>query len=228
VTTTRAKVPDIIESDELEKELVDLVTAENINVNGKEITTNGKTVTELEISVTNGQNLPQEVELQRILGRLLAKHVKLHLKDSTEFDNYKSVFVSKKTDGGVTKSNWVAFDFSSQEVTAPILYIGKKLTSKNGYPYGGFIFNKQDSEMIFELRDFIFHDTSAISVRLFKLEPGGQENIAESHVNVTPNANSLTHRMEVQQFYNAYGTGKFQFQVVSHDTIIAAKDFEAK
>ncbi|HEV8285498.1 MAG TPA: hypothetical protein VGQ09_14385 [Chitinophagaceae bacterium] len=42
----------------VEKELTSLVSSENINLDGKEITKNKKTISELEVSITNGHNIP--------------------------------------------------------------------------------------------------------------------------------------------------------------------------
>jgi len=227
-TTTRVKTPVINNMNQLRIELADLITAENINLNGKEITTNGKSVSELEVKVVNGRGLPSTDELRKALGRLLAKHVKLHLKDTSQFNNYKTTFASQQTKSGVTKSNWISYTYSSWELTAHLLEIGKKLTSANGYPLGGSTFDKHDSEIVFVLTNFTLADTSAISLRLCKNKGNDQDNIAESHLNINANTDYLLNTMNVQQFYETYGAGEFQFQVLTHDTVIAAKDFSLK
>ncbi len=227
-TTTKSKNPVIDNIDGLKTELTSIVTAEKINLTGKEITTNGKTKSQLEISITNGQNIPQEDDFRKLLSRQIAKHVKSHLKDSTEFDFFNVVFVAKQQNGVLTKNNSILYGFTAAEVNTPYLNVGKQLTSKNGAVFGGSVFTNKDSEIICVLTDYTFVDTSAVFLRLFKKVNGSEEKLGESHVTVNPEDNYLIHRMSASGFYDAYGDGKFIFQVCKHDTIIASRDFQVR
>jgi len=226
-TTTKIKDPVINDMNQLQKELVSLVIAENINLAGKEITKNNRATSELEISITNGQNIPKSDDERYFLGKLIAKMVKTHLRDSSQFDFYKVLFVSKGEDG-VTKHNWTDYKFNAQELAATDLIIGKRLNSENGYVNGGSIFTLEDSEVVCVIRDFTFIDTFDVTIRIYKLFEDNQEMMGESHVKDIPYDNYLCHRMNVKEFYNAYGPGKYKFEVLSQDTIIASKNFEFK
>jgi len=116
VTTTRTKDPVFNDINQVEQELRGLITAENINLNGKEITSNKKTTSELEVSITNGKNIPAGDDERKALGKSIATTIKNNLKDSREFDTYKVLFVTKTESGGLTKRNWVGNIFSSTEL----------------------------------------------------------------------------------------------------------------
>jgi hypothetical protein len=116
ITSTKTKDPVFTDMKKVQQELTGLVTAENINLDGKEITTNKKTRSELEISITNGQNIPTSEDDRKTLGKSIATVVKSNLKNPNEFDTYKVLFVTKVESEGVTKRNWVGNTFSSTEL----------------------------------------------------------------------------------------------------------------
>jgi hypothetical protein len=116
LTTTRMKDPIFIDSGKVEKELTSMVRAEHINLSGKEITSNGKTSTELEVAITNGTNVPKGDNERKSLEKSIAASVKNNLKDPNAYDKYTVLFVTKETSGAVTKRNWVGDAFSVKEL----------------------------------------------------------------------------------------------------------------
>lgn len=116
ITTTKTKDPVFTDFDRVQKELDSLVKAANINLNGKEITTNKKTTCELEVAITNGAGIPTSDDERRSLGKSIAASIKHNLKYPNEFDEYKVLFVTKVESGAVTKRNWVGDIFSSAEL----------------------------------------------------------------------------------------------------------------
>ena len=94
--------------------------------------------------------------------------------------------------------------------------------------FGGSVFTNKDSAIICVLTDYTFIDTSAVSLRLFKKVNGSEDKIGEVHVMVNSGNNYLIHRMNAHALNAAYGDGKFTFQVLTHDTIIASKDFQVR
>jgi hypothetical protein len=117
ITTTKTKNPAFSKStDALQSELNKLVSCENINLDGKEITTNGKSSSELEIDITNGQNIPADENQMNDLGRQIAIIIKSSLQDKNEYDTYKVLFVVKKGDGDVTQRTWKGKIFKSVEL----------------------------------------------------------------------------------------------------------------
>jgi hypothetical protein len=116
ITTTKIKDPVFNDNDKIEKELKSLVNPEHINLNGKEITTNKKTTSELEISIINGSNIPTTDEERTALEKSIAKCIKRNLKYPNEFDTYRVLFVSSVESGGVTTRTSTGDVFNSTEL----------------------------------------------------------------------------------------------------------------
>lgn len=116
ITTTKTKDPVFNDMDRVQNELGNIVKAENINLNGKEITANKNTTTELEVAITNGTNIPTSDEGRKALGRSIATSIKHNLKDPNEYEKYTILFVTKVESGVTTKRNWVGDVFSSAEL----------------------------------------------------------------------------------------------------------------
>jgi hypothetical protein len=116
ITTTKTKDPVFTDMSKVQNELVGLVKAENINLNGKEITTNKKTTSELEVAITNGTNIPTGDDERKALGKSIATYIKRNLKDPNEYDKYTVLFVTKIESSVATKRNWVGDVFNSTEL----------------------------------------------------------------------------------------------------------------
>jgi len=116
-TITKRKDPVFnIEISSVQTALNKIVICENINLAGKEITTDGKVTSELEVSIVNGQSIPTDEDQMKDLGKLIAWGLKKSLKDQNEYNKYIVLFVTKVTDGGVTKRNWKGNEFKSEEL----------------------------------------------------------------------------------------------------------------
>ena len=117
MTTTKTKNPVFSKSTEnLQVDLNKLVSCEDVNLNGKEITTNGKINTELEIDITNGKNLPTDENQMDALGKQIAAEIKETLQDKTEYQTYKVLFITKTESAGVTSRTWKGKIFKSEEL----------------------------------------------------------------------------------------------------------------
>ena len=82
-----------ITNEQLQKELNQLVSCENINLDGKETKTNGVINSELEIDIVNGKDIPADDDQMISLGKLIASDLKRSLKDQTQYNTYKVLFV---------------------------------------------------------------------------------------------------------------------------------------
>jgi len=212
----------------LNKELGTLLAAEGLNVIGKENTTNGKTSSALEITVTNPKNLPDDDELRRTLGKAIAKRIKFNLRDSSEYSTYTVAFVRKVVDGAITKSTSKSYEFDSEELSAPYINVGKKLTGEYGFVYGGSIFTSSDSVIISVLRDFRFPDSSDIKLRLLKVGTNYDELMNEDLIKLPPDVYVLKYTLKVEKIHKDYGTGKFRISALREGKLIASTDFEVK
>ena len=116
-TTTKTKNPVFSKStDSLQVDLNKLVSCEGVNLDGKEITTNGKINTELEIDITNGQNVPTDENQMNALAKQIAVEIKEALQDKTEYQTYKVLFITKTESAGVTSRTWKGKIFKSEEL----------------------------------------------------------------------------------------------------------------
>lgn len=228
ITTTKSKDPIIDNADQLKSELNHLLGTANVNLTGKEVTANDKSIAELEVRITDGGNIPVDEDLRRTLFRMIAKLIKSHLKDSSEFNSYTVSFLKKTESDIVTKRIWFGDKFSSEELAAPFINIGKKLTSNDAYVYGGVLFTNADSELICVLRDYTFVDTSDVTFKVYKGIQDNSEPVGEKSITIHPYENYVCQRVNIQPLYDSHGAGKYKLEFLSHDTVIAAKDFEIK
>jgi len=116
-TTTKTKNPTFSKStDSLQVDLNKLVSCQGINLDGKEITTNGKATTELEIDITNGQNIPADENQMTSLGKQIASEIKEALQDKAQYQTYKVLFITRTENAGVTSRTWKGKVFKSEEL----------------------------------------------------------------------------------------------------------------
>ena len=116
-TTTKTRKPVfIIDTNLVGKKLDSLIACENFNINGTEIITNKKSTSEIEISTINCRDVPQNNDEMAGLAATIASEIKKHLKDSTQYDTYKVLFIIKKTDGVVTKTNSKSYVFGAKDL----------------------------------------------------------------------------------------------------------------
>lgn len=116
-TTTRTKEPVFNKStDSIENELNALVACKGINLNGKETTDNGNVTSELEIQITNGQNIPTDDTQMIDLGKKIAIVIKKGLKNSSEFQTFRVLFITETDNSGITTKNWIGKTFKIEEL----------------------------------------------------------------------------------------------------------------
>lgn len=116
LTTTKTKTPVFRDAEKVKNDLTVLVKAENINLAGKEVSVNKRVTSELEVNVTNGQNIPTGSEERKALGRSIAITIKSNLQDPGEYDKYTVLFVTKQVSNGVTTRKWIGDVFNSKEL----------------------------------------------------------------------------------------------------------------
>ena len=116
-TITKSKSPLFgVQTDTLTVGLNKMVRCENINLDGREITTNGKAASELEVDIMNGKNIPADNDRMKALARTIAVYLKNALQDPREYDSYKVLFVTKTMTDGVTTRNWTGVAFKREEL----------------------------------------------------------------------------------------------------------------
>ena len=116
-TVTKSKDPAFSkENKTIQEDLKKIVTCQHINLTGKEVTSEGKTTSEIEISIINGKNIPNDNTQLRSLGKAIASDIKKSLKDQNEYSKYRVLFVTVVKDGALTKKDWKSDEFASDEL----------------------------------------------------------------------------------------------------------------
>ena len=116
MTTTKTKDPVFNDMIKVQEDLAEVVIAENINLNGKEITTNKKATSELEVVITNAEAVPTDDKERKSLSKSIATIIKNNLKEPNDFNKYEVLFVTKVENGAVTTSKSVGNVFIASEL----------------------------------------------------------------------------------------------------------------
>lgn len=115
-TITRIKQPEFaVPADSVAATLNNLVTSQHINLEGKEITTNGKDSTSLEIQIINARHIP-EGEAQKLLGRTIATGLHNILQDKNAFRTIQVLFIKIDSSSAVTKRTWNGYTYPATEL----------------------------------------------------------------------------------------------------------------
>lgn len=115
-TITRTKNPEfLISMDSLGGQLSELVASQHVNLDGRQITTNGKDSSVLEVDVINGRGIPADDDHMKTLGRSIAADVHSALKDKNQFKAFLVLFVKVDTSSAVTKKSWEGFSYPTTE-----------------------------------------------------------------------------------------------------------------
>jgi hypothetical protein len=120
-TTKRTKIPQFTSSTDslnsLGRQIGQFVSCEHINLDGNEITANGKTSSELEIDIINGKNVPADTARMRSLGESIASVVRSGLQDVDEYDSYQVLFMTVESTSVGTKRKWTGMTYKAEELT---------------------------------------------------------------------------------------------------------------
>jgi|SRR5580658_9795510 hypothetical protein len=105
-----------IAPDSLQAQINRIVSCQTIHLDGAEIITNGKSSSELEIDIINGNGVPGDSSQMKTLGHAIAADVKKALQESDEYDTYRVLFVKVESVEGMVKRTWRGNTFRSSEL----------------------------------------------------------------------------------------------------------------
>jgi hypothetical protein len=118
-TITKTKPPVFaLATDSIAADLNALISCEHINIDGKDIVTNGADSSVLVVEIINGKNVPGNQNDMARLAHYIASAVKGALRDKDEYSSVAVLFVRRETDGAVTKRSWTGKVFASAELPA--------------------------------------------------------------------------------------------------------------
>jgi len=116
-TVTKIKEPEFAGPvDSLQAGLNALVACQHFHLDGKEVTTNGVPLSQLEIDVINGKDIPETDSAMKTLAHSIASEVKKFLKDKKAYDTYPVLFVKLQESSTETKRSWKGWTFKSAEL----------------------------------------------------------------------------------------------------------------
>jgi hypothetical protein len=117
-TTIRKLKPPgyAIAPDSLQAQINRIVACQTIRLEGVETITNGKSSSELEIDIINGNGVPEDTTRMKALGHDIAADVRKALQESDEYDTYRVLFVKLETVEGMVKRSWKGNIFRSTEL----------------------------------------------------------------------------------------------------------------
>lgn len=162
--------------DSISRDINSIIFAPESNVNGKQISSNGKTLTELIFNHINPNDLPTDTTEQKILGQHIATLLKHALKDPNSFTDYKVLFTRKVTDGSTTKSNYAGYSYKSSALKdyIQIVSLGDKFDSSTFQAKGKTDFSENDPQIVSAFKYYNNIPGSAISFRIYKQTDSGK------------------------------------------------------
>jgi hypothetical protein len=92
-----------------------MLCVQHFHVDGREVTTNGKKQTQLEVDVINGKDIPKG-DAMGMLARKVGSEVKNALLDTGEYEEYKILFIKVKESNASTERTWIGKVFKSAEL----------------------------------------------------------------------------------------------------------------
>ena len=113
-STTSIKNPTFRAStDSLGESIMKLVACQKINLDGKEINTDGRARTALNIEILNPGNLSSNTDSLHTLGKEIAVVIKGGLTDPKSFEVLNVIFINQKTTGGMSVSSNRGFEYQT-------------------------------------------------------------------------------------------------------------------
>jgi hypothetical protein len=116
VRHTKKNDPIFADIEKTKSEIGNLIQAENINISGKEITTGKDSTSELEIVVTNGQNVPATENERIFLSKSLAKSIKNNLTHTDQFETYNVKFITRTKGESMTVDKYIIDTYKIKEL----------------------------------------------------------------------------------------------------------------
>ncbi|MDP4209178.1 MAG: hypothetical protein Q8928_10230 [Bacteroidota bacterium] len=115
-TVTSNKAPEFkVEQSSIEHNLNAIVKCQQFQIKGFEKKVNSNVFTELQITITNGTNIPAGKEAINELAKKIASQVKMSLKNQNAFNNYKVSFV-EETGSVVTVAKSKTMFYKSDDI----------------------------------------------------------------------------------------------------------------
>lgn len=217
--------------DSISKDINTIIFTPETNINGKQISSNGKTITEMTINLINSNDLPADASEQSLLGRYIATLLKNALKDRNEFTDYKVLFTRKAADGSITMSNYTGYSYKSSALKdyIQIMSLGDKFDSTTFQAKGKTDFSENDFQIVSAFKYYNNIPGSAISFKIYKQTDSGMVLLTKRDNGVIKSGSSyLVNVLKIADFYNIkeLKSGTYKLEYLVSDTTVGEKYFK--
>jgi hypothetical protein len=232
VNTTKSIDPVFTMSlDSISRDINTIIFTPEANINGKQISSNGNTRTELIINLINPNDLPSDTSEQNTLGQNIATLLKHALKDPNSFTDYKVLFTRKVIDGSTTKSNYTGYSYKSSALKdyIQIVSLGDKFDSTTFQATGKTTFSQNDSQIVSVFKYYNNIPGSPISFKIYKQTDSGMVLLTKRDNGVIQTGNSYSvNKLNIADFYkiNELKAGTYKFVYLVSDATVGEKYFK--
>jgi hypothetical protein len=232
VTTTKKKPPVFSKSDDsISRDVNSIILTQEIDVHGKEITSNGKVSSELTVNLINPKNLPSDSSERNRIAEEVAAILKLSLKDPNSFDSYKVLFVHRVIEGSVTKDNYTGQIYKSETLKSYIydVSLGDKFDSSIFRAIGKNIFSNNDPEIVSAFTYYNAVPNLPIALKMYKETDSGSVLLTVREQGQSKAGNNyLLNKFKVADFYKIkqLNSADYKIEYVLNDSIAGVKAFK--
>jgi len=217
--------------DSILRDLNSVIFTPQTSIRGHEVNSNGKIATELTISLFNPIALPNDTNEQNKIGECIASMLKLALKDSNSFTDYKVLFVNKVVDGTTTRSDYTGYSYKSVTLKnyIQIVSLGDKFDSSISQAIGKTTFSKDDREIVSVFKYYNNTPGSPIKLKMYKdTDSGTVLFTVRDQGQVIRGNNFLLNKFKTMDFYEIkeLNLGTYKIEYLVNDTIVGAKYFK--
>jgi len=138
---------------------------------------------------------------------------------------YAVKFVNKKVNGITTLTNSTTYSIPAKNVILPNIQMGIKSPSEDALINDASKFSSKDTGIQCNLVNYTFIDTTALFYSIKKESDTSEELVGNTKIHVRPYSN-FSKTINMHEFSNAYGKGKFHLEILDHNQIVATKNFE--
>ena len=231
VYTTKEKDPVFNrDSKSIFYDITGVIGAAEVNVTGTETKTDGKTASELRISLINPKQLPTDTSEISQIGNEIATIIKRSLKNDDAFNSYKVLFINRHTDGAITKSTSVSRNYEYENIRnyAFVVTLGTQIDSSKGRAFGKSTFNQNDVNIVVSLSYYDYDRNIPAQVKMIKETDTAFLLMTTRDLGkLNPGHNYLVLNWKVADFYKTDGMkrGVYRFDYFIRDTLVGSRTF---
>jgi hypothetical protein len=208
-----------------------IILTQEIDVHGKEVTSNGKVTTELTVNLINPKNLPSDSSERNRIAEEVAIILKQSLKDPNSFNFYKILFVHRTIEGAVTKDNYTGQIYKSETLKNYIydVSLGDKFDSSTFRAIGKNMFSNDDGEIVSAFTYYNAVPNSSIALKMYKETDSGSVLLTVREQGQTKAGNNyLVNKFKIADFYKIkqLNSGDYRIEYVVNDSSAGIKSFK--